>query len=172
MKTRSLFLAGLMFCASILDAEACKKRSSSLGDFARFPIGMPLKALPAGVKRLPNCAIYREYHTFDCAFVDSEGSEFLASGKAIARVDRDLHSSSILPQGYPLKPGMSMKDAAEVLAAANPTMKLLVDHKGKGGSVFAPECLKNRFATYYLDLKFDKAGGLKHLTAGYDTPEN
>lgn len=172
MKTRSVFLAGLIVCASVLDAEACRKRSSNLANFARFPIGMRLKALPAGVKRLPNCAIYRDYGTFDCAFVDSEGSEFLASGKAIARVDRDLYSSSILPEGYPLRPGMSMKDAAKILTAANPTMKLLFDHKGKGGSLFAPECLKNQFVTYYLDLKFDETGGLKHLTAGYDTPEN
>ena len=172
MKAGKLFLAGLVFCASAVHAAACEKRSSNLGDFARFPLGMRLKALPQGVKRLPNCAIYREYHAFDCEFMDAEGSSFLASGHAIARVKRPLHRSSALPAGYPLTPGMSMEDAAKVLSAANPAMKLMIDHKVGRGSIITPECLKNRYGSYYLALDFDKEGGLDHLTAGYDTAEN
>ena len=67
---------------------------------------------------------------------------------------------------------MSMEEAAKVLSAANPAMKLMIDHAGGGGSIVTPVCLKNRYGSYYLALDFDKTGGLNHLTGGYDTPEN
>jgi hypothetical protein len=59
-----------------------------------------------------------------------------------------------------------------VLSAANPAMKLMIDHKGGRSSIITPECLKNSYGSYYLSLDFEKVGGLDHLTAGYDTAEN
>jgi hypothetical protein len=172
MKARGVFLSGLMFCVSAAHAQVCETRSSNLGNFARFPIGMTLKVLPKGIKREPNCTVYRKNHSFDCGFTEGDGSSYIASGHEIVRVERDLQSSSALPPGYPLKYGMAMEDAAKILSAANPTMKLKMDHSGAGGGLTTPECLKNRYGSYYFSLSFDKAGGLVGMAAGYDTPEN
>jgi hypothetical protein len=167
-----LFVLGTMpFCAFAAHAADCQMRVSNLDNFARFRVGQPIKVLPKGVKRAPNCTVYRKYHTFDCGFTDPDGNSYIASGHGISRVDRELGASSF-PLPSPLVPGMSMEEAVKVLSAANPTMKLIRNYSETGGSLTTPECLKNRYGSYYLSLGFDKAGRMNGLSAGLNTAEN
>jgi hypothetical protein len=153
-------------------AADCEPRLSDLDHFARFRIGQPLKALPKGVKRLPNCFVDRKYHSFDCAFEDADGASYIAGGHEVTLVERDFAGSSVSSSPSPLKPGISLDEATRLLAAANPTMEFTTSHSDNGSSIFTPECLKNRYGVYYLSLSFDKADRLAGLSAGFITPEN
>ena len=173
MRAVSLASLALMLCTSVSYAGECEIRASNLDNFARFRLGQRLRALPKGVKRLPNCAVYRKYHTFDCEFTDGEGSSYLASGHGIVKIERVPKASSPLPLPPPLRFGMSADEAASALSAMDPKMVLTRGHGDIGDSLDTGECLRDTHGiTYHLILDFDKTAGLNKLTAAFDTAED
>jgi hypothetical protein len=159
--------------ASTAYAEDCEVRPSNLDDFGHHRLGQRLKALPKGVKRLPNCAVYRKYHTFDCEFVDAYGNSYLASGHEIVKLERVPVKSYSRPLPRPLRFGMTIEEATSALTAMDPKINLTTDHSDGGSSLDTGECLKDRHGvTYFLSLRFDEAGGLSKVTAAFDTAED
>jgi hypothetical protein len=175
MRGRTVFLAGFttIFCLSAAYASDCEMRPSNLDGFGHFRLGQRLRALPKGVKTIPNCAVYPKYHSFDCEFVDTDGNSYLASGHAIVRLIRVPSTSSASPLPAPLKFGMSMEDATSAFAAMDPKIRLTKYHSEDGDSLDTGQCLKDSHGiSYALTLDFDKAGRLNKLTAGFETAEN
>jgi len=162
----------IALCSSAVYAD-CNVRPSNLDDFARYRLGQRLKALPKGVKKLPNCAVYRKYHTFDCEFVDADGNSYIASGHGIVKVERMLaaSSSSLLPP--PLKFGMTIEEVSGALSALDPEVNWTTYHEDKVDRLSSGECLKDSHGvTYGMDLEFDHGGGLNKVTASFDTAED
>jgi hypothetical protein len=175
MRARIVFLAGLMtaLCGSAVHAMDCKIRQSNLDSFARFRLGQHLNALPKGVTRLPNCAVYHRYRAFDCEFVDADGTRYLASGHGIVKLERGPEKSAALPLSYPLKFGLKFEDARRILSAIDPKIEFTTSHSEHGYTMETGECLKDRNGiTYYFVVDFDKAGRLNKLTAAFDTAED
>ncbi len=163
----------LMLCTCAAYAADCEIRPSNLDNFAHYRLGQRLRALPKGVKRLPNCGVYRRSHTFDCEFVDNEVSSYLASGHEIVKVERVPTASSTLPLPPPLRFGMSVEEAINALSAMDPKMVLTRSHDDGGDSLSTGECLKDSHGiTYYLSLSFGKTEGLNGLAAAFDTAED
>jgi hypothetical protein len=175
MRGRTFFLVGLTaaLCVSAAYASDCEVRPSNLDGFGHFRLGQRLRALPKGVKTLPNCAVYPKYHSFDCEFTDADGNSYLASGHEIVRLERVPGASSAPPLPNPLKFGMSLEDATSALAAMDPKLQLTKYHSEDGASLDTGECLKDSHGiTYALTLEFDKAGRLNKLSASFETAEN
>jgi len=171
MQARTLLLAGLTvaFCASTAFAKDCEIRPSNLDAFGRYPLGH-LKAIPRGVRRLPHCAVSRKYHSFDCEFVDAEGTHYTAADDEIAKVERGPEISAALRPSYPLKFGMRFEEARRTLSAMDPKMEFSAGQSDRGYSIDTDECLKNsRGVIYYFVADFDKAGRLNKLRAGFET---
>ncbi len=171
MNGKILFLAGLIAsCASASYGADCKIRHSDLDGFAKYRLGH-LRALPKGVRTFPHCAIYRKYHTFDCEFVDADGTHYTAANNEIAKLERGPETSATLPATYPLKFGMPVKDAVRAISAMDAKIELTTRH-GTDSTVAMDtgECLKDSHGiTYYFAAGFDKAGRLNRLSAGFET---
>jgi hypothetical protein len=174
MNARTVFLAGLTvaLCASTAYAKDCEIRQSNLDVFARYRLGH-LKAIPGGVKRLANCAVDLKYHSFDCEFVDADGTHYTTADDEIAKLERGPERSSALPPSYPLKFGMPFEDARRILSAMDPKIEFTDSHSDDGYGIETGECLKDSHGvTYYFVVDFDKAGRLNKLTAAFVTAED
>jgi hypothetical protein len=169
---RAVFLYGLTgaLCVSAAYAKDCEIRPSNLDAFAHYRLGQRLKALPKGVKRLPNCTLYVKFHGFDCEFVDADGTHYLASDQQISKLERGPEISPSLPPTYPLKFGMKFDDARRILSAMDPKIEFTSSHSDQGYAMDTGECLKDSHGiTYYFAVNFDKAGRLNKLTAAFDS---
>jgi len=144
MEARTVFLAGLTaaLCVSAAYAKDCEIRPSNLDAFGRYRLGH-LRALPKGVRVIPKCAVSRKYHSFDCEFVDADGTHYLAADDEIAKLERGPEKSTKLPQSYPLKFGMPFEEARRILSAMDPKIEFTTSHSDKGYGIDTGECLKD-----------------------------
>ena len=171
---RILYLACLMVPLLISAAYAgeCEIRPSDLDYFAQFRLGQRLRILPKGVKKEPNCAVYRKYHTFDCGFADAYGNSYIASGHEIVKVER-VPASSAMRLPSPLRFGMTMEEASSALSALDPKVVWTTDHGDKTDTLSSGECLKDKHGiTYALTLDFDHGDGLSKVSAAFETSED
>jgi hypothetical protein len=169
-----MVLVGLaaMLGISTAYAKDCEIRPSNLDAFGRYRLGH-LRAIPKDAKRLPRCTVYRKYHTFDCEFVDADGTHYTTADDEIAKIVRRPDDSAALPPNYPLKFGMPLEEAHRILSAMDPKIDFAAGCAKSGCDIGTGECLKDsRGVTCWFSAYFDKGRRLNRLEAGFVTAED